>query len=65
MTIWFTSDSHFGHDAIRRLADRPFASLDEMDTALVDRWNGVVRPGDTVWHLGDFAHRSAKGIARG
>ncbi len=63
MTIWFTSDTHFGHDAIRRLADRPFASLEAMDSALVQRWNAVVRPMDTVWHLGDFAHKSAASVA--
>jgi calcineurin-like phosphoesterase family protein len=63
MTTWFTSDTHFGHDAIRRLADRPFASLDAMDTALLQRWNAIVQPADTVWHLGDFAHKSAASIA--
>jgi calcineurin-like phosphoesterase family protein len=26
-----------------------------MDEALVERWNEAVGPGDTVWHLGDFA----------
>ena len=28
-----------------------------MDEALAARWNGVVGPQDTVWHLGDFAVR--------
>jgi calcineurin-like phosphoesterase family protein len=28
-----------------------------MDEALVERWNELVGPGDTVWHLGDFAVR--------
>jgi calcineurin-like phosphoesterase family protein len=62
MTTWFTSDTHFGHDAIRRLADRPFASTDAMDKVLVQRWNAVVQPTDTVWHLGDFSHKSAKSV---
>ena len=30
-----------------------------MDAALVERWNTTVAPGDTVWHLGDFAVRIA------
>lgn len=30
-------------------------AADAMDQALVDLWNGVVRPRDTVWHFGDFA----------
>ena len=28
-----------------------------MDAALAERWNAAVAPGDTVWHLGDFAVR--------
>lgn len=48
---------------------RPFASVREMDEALVARWNEVVGPEDTVWHLGDFAvglapHRAATMLAR-
>lgn len=34
--------------------NRPFKSLLEMDEALVDRWNSVVSPGDTVYVLGDM-----------
>lgn len=63
MAIYFTSDTHFGHESIRTLADRPFESLAEMDSELISRWNGVVKPGDTVWHLGDFAHRNSASLA--
>jgi calcineurin-like phosphoesterase family protein len=28
-----------------------------MDEAMIASWNSVVRPDDTVIHLGDFAHR--------
>lgn len=59
MNIWFTSDTHFGHDAIRRHCNRPFLSADEMDHELVSRWNALVGPRDEVWHLGDFVFRSA------
>lgn len=50
-----TSDHHFGHKRISELAGRPFASVDEMDAALIARWNDVVRPADVVLHLGDLA----------
>ena len=63
MAVYFTSDTHFGHDAIRVLADRPFATVNEMDDELVRRWNAVVTPNDTVWHVGDFAHRNSTSIA--
>lgn len=54
MTIWFTSDQHFGHANIIRYCNRPFASMAEMDDALVDDWNRVVASRDMVYHLGDF-----------
>ena len=55
--VLFTSDTHFGHAAVINLCNRPFTSVDEMDQEIVERWNAAVRPGDTVWHLGDFAHK--------
>lgn len=53
--IFFTSDTHFGHESIIHLSSRPFANVDEMNEALIANWNAVVGPRDTVWHLGDFA----------
>lgn len=55
MTIWLTSDLHFGHENIIRYCDRPFADVDEMDAELVRRWNERVAPDDVVWVLGDVA----------
>lgn len=56
------SDTHFGHagvckflraDGVTKL--RPWDSPEEMDAALIQNWNDVVRPTDTVYHLGDVA----------
>jgi len=55
MTIFFTSDTHFGDLRVLRFDHRPFADLVEHDVALVRRWNEVVTDPDEVWHLGDFA----------
>ncbi|GJD51915.1 hypothetical protein OPKNFCMD_4674 [Methylobacterium crusticola] len=55
MTVYFTSDTHFGDPRVLRIDRRPFANLAEHDAALVARWNETVAAGDTVWHLGDFA----------
>ncbi|MCQ2433322.1 MAG: metallophosphoesterase [Clostridia bacterium] len=52
--VFFTADTHFGDDAIRRYENRPFSDVNEMDEALITRWNSVVAPEDTVFHLGDF-----------
>jgi calcineurin-like phosphoesterase family protein len=55
---WFVADTHFGHANIIKHSGRPFDSVEEMDACLIENWNAVVRPGDVVWHLGDFAHRA-------
>ena len=52
--IFFTSDSHFGHENIIRFCKRPFNSVREMNEELIHRWNSKVRPNDIVFHLGDF-----------
>lgn len=52
--VWFTSDTHFGHRNIIRFCDRPFDSVEEMDEALIQNWNSVVKPGDSIYHLGDL-----------
>jgi calcineurin-like phosphoesterase family protein len=52
---FFTSDTHFGHGRIAELCGRPFDNVDEMNEELIKRWNEVVKPDDTVIHLGDVA----------
>ena len=64
MTVFFTSDTHFGHGGALGLYRRPFTSVAAMNEALVERWNETVSPSDEVWHLGDFAIRQpAAGVA--
>lgn len=62
MTTFLTADHHFGHAGIIQFGKRPFPERDSraMDEGLIERWNARVRPGDDVWHLGDFAF-GAKG----
>lgn len=56
--VWFTSDTHFGHEAVIGHSRRPFGSVDEMNEALVEAWNATVAPRDEVYHLGDVEFRS-------
>lgn len=60
MALFFTADTHFGDHRTINIHLRPFASVREMDEALVQGWNEVVGPSDEVWHLGDVARRSAE-----
>lgn len=58
--LFFVSHTHFGHANIIKYCDRPFAHADEMDEAMVERWNAAVRPQDHVYHLGDVAMKQQK-----
>lgn len=58
--IYFTADTHFGHANILKHCDRPWKRIRSHDEDIVANWNAVVRPSDTVYHLGDFAYRCAK-----
>jgi len=60
----FTADTHFGHANIIHKCQRPFACAQEMDEALIANWNAVVRPQDTVYHLGDVAFRNRNSVTR-
>ena len=52
--IFFTSDTHFNHSNIIKYCNRPFNNPDEMNEALINNWNSVVKENDIVFHLGDF-----------
>lgn len=60
MARFFTADTHFGDHRTLNIHRRPFASVAEMDAAIVAGWNAVVAPDDEVWHLGDVARRPAE-----
>lgn len=56
----FTSDTHFYHKNIIKYTDRysVWQNVEEMNAGLIDNWNKVVKPTDTVIHHGDFAFAS-------
>lgn len=51
---YFSSDEHFAHSNILKYDKRPFATIEEHDEALIENWNKVVKPNDTIYYLGDF-----------
>lgn len=52
---WLISDTHFGHDNIRRLCGRP----DDHEWRIHDAWKEMVRARDVIVHLGDLAYRGS------
>ena len=52
---WFSGDSHYNHsNIISKFVFRPFRDAAHMNTELIRRHNERVKPGHTVYHLGDF-----------
>jgi calcineurin-like phosphoesterase family protein len=49
------SDTHFFHTAIMSFAKRPYHNVDEMNEAMIKKWNSVVSNDDVVLHLGDVS----------
>jgi len=51
---YYTSDLHFGHANIIKFCERPWNTVDEMDAALIKKWNDRVTNEDHIYMLGDF-----------
>lgn len=50
-----TSDLHLNHANVIAYCNRPFSCVEEMNEALIDNWNKLIRPCDTVYIVGDVA----------
>lgn len=54
MKYWFTADTHLGHSAIIRYANRPFDNIEQMNKTILKNHNKLISQDDTVFFLGDF-----------
>ena len=55
--FYYIADTHFGHENILKLCDRPFGNVGAMNEALITAWNARVKGDDTVFILGDLFFR--------
>lgn len=55
--IYFTADTHFGHENIIKMCGRPFETIEAMNEAMIAAWNGRVTGRDTVYIVGDMFFR--------
>ena len=53
---WITADTHWGHCRILEYCQRPFKDHEHMNEGIIQRFLEVLRPGDTLYHLGDVCH---------
>lgn len=62
--VWVWSDIHWGHKNIIKYTapHRPFASWEDMNRALIDNYNAVVKPEDIVIFGGDIGFMSVDAI---
>lgn len=51
--LFFTADLHLCHNKEFLYQPRGFSSVEEMNEAIVERWNAVVKSEDIVYLLGD------------
>ena len=52
--IWFSSDTHFGHNRAFLYEPRGFSNIYEHDKTIINNWNSLVDNNDEVYLLGDI-----------
>ena len=61
--LYFTSDLHIFHTNIIKYCKRPFQNVDEMNHAIISRWNEKITSADHVYVLGDVCFANAQAAA--
>lgn len=51
---YYIADTHFGHKNILKLCNRPFESIEQMNTHIIQNWNNKVKNSDHVYIVGDM-----------
>lgn len=63
MQFYFTADYHLGHQnsnggGIIEYCNRPYKNVEAMNRSIIDNHNSIVKPEDTVFHIGDFCFKN-------
>lgn len=53
--VFCVADLHLDHTNIIKYCNRPFRSVSEMNSTLIDNWNHTIQKNDIVLFLGDLA----------
>jgi calcineurin-like phosphoesterase family protein len=61
--MWVTADPHFFHEKIMGYMDRPFDSVEEMNEAIIEKWNNRIGENQAVYLLGDVGFHVKDDIA--
>jgi calcineurin-like phosphoesterase family protein len=64
MRVWFISDCHFAHANIIKYCSRPFKDAEQMDNAIINNWNLMIKKDDIIYCLGDFCLGNKEAIQR-
>ena len=62
---YFSSDWHLGHTNVIKYDSRPFSNTEEMDKEIISRATDLLKEGDSLYYLGDFALTRSKNAMEG
>ena len=54
---YYIADTHFGHHNIINMANRPFQCVQDMEDALIEKWNRKVKDNDEIYIIGDLFYQ--------
>lgn len=55
---YIIADTHFFDENIIKFANRPFKTIEEMNSVIINNWNNVVNKDDKIFIVGDFFYQN-------